>query len=56
MPDDTTPIPCDAFCRTLRGTADEVYTRLLQVRFGQAKKSVEDWRFALNKCREEPAR
>lgn len=49
------PVPLAAFARTLRGTENEVWTRVLGLYHGGEKHTVEDWRRALDALRRKPA-
>jgi hypothetical protein len=44
----TRPVPLAKFLAKIRGTSDEIWTKLLQVRHGiYAKKSISEWAEAL---------
>lgn len=44
-------IPVAAFVKTLRGTADEVYSRLLIITHSHQNKTARDWRASLDALR-----
>ena len=41
------PVACQAFIARLKGTADEVWSKLMTARFGQKKFLFSEWRAAL---------
>ncbi|MDA8249174.1 MAG: hypothetical protein M0Z28_08340 [Rhodospirillales bacterium] len=49
------PIPLAAFAASLKGTSDEVYTKLLRIRHGMEKHTTAEWRALIDAARREPA-
>ena len=49
------PVPFRTFAKTLKGTSDEIWTKLLQVRHVREKHTPTAWRELLESHRHEPA-
>lgn len=49
------PIPLAVFTASLKGTSDEVFSRLLRIRHGVEKHTTAEWRALLDAARREPA-
>jgi len=53
--DDSFPVALRRFTQSLVGTDEEVWTRLLQIRFNRRNMTHREWRKALDGIRHEPA-
>ena len=49
------PVPFAKFAKTLVGTPDEVWTKLVKIRHGREKHTPTEWRKVLNGNRHQPA-
>lgn len=49
------PVPFPAFAKTLVGTPDQIWTKLLQMRYGRQNHTPTEWRGLIDAARDEPA-
>lgn len=49
------PVPFQAFKRTLKGGSDEIWTKLLQQRYGRENHTPKEWKSIIDQLRDQPA-
>lgn len=49
------PVPLAVFAKGLKGTPDEIWSRLLKIRHGSEKHTPVEWQRLIERARNEPA-